>query len=1089
MNKKVLFSLGALLLFITIIVSFFAIVKPTPISQANSESSVQQAPIKVAVVNEDAGKVYNGQQINIANTLVNSFISKNNYKVEVVSRSIAESGLKNDTYQLMIVFPSKFSEEALAIESTSPVQAAFQYQIQSSDQLTVKQAEQAVVAFKELFNKDLINIYFTSIIGNLKTAQGQVADVVTNEQESLSSFNNKLVDPLAQYSQQFNGLSSSPNNLLSAYSSFNKDLLNTNDAFKSIVSVDKTYEGTIEQIKMQQGKWQQSLDTREQALSNYDKDFSKLSVKEQLSKLGSINTHIKDNLSEPAIWKETSDTVASYNKDVDSLLEILKNNNKDIDDTLSNYDTKIKDAVESSLTKNSSTADEARKTLGGYIKTLNTSMQDQITSKWPSVYYDDAAIDNLSLSSSDKQHLKNISAFMQWYSKKTGKELPTLKATTLENEEFSRLKDEIKSKSTTKREVSLPSFEGKVSKLILTVPSGYYLKESNYGFSDLGGGSYQINITKEASSGTVLSYTLAIKNENDINVLSPVFVKYQLDTTEDVKVIKEDAPYLEETKEKETKEKEIVPSAPATSDTPVTSTTDSGSSAATPEEKKVKDVLTITKTITTTKTNQTEKKVLNRHYEMQDVISNWEYSPTKLTQAIYKDVDGYLQLSGLVTAYYGLDLSKNTYSEHMFIPAEGSLAALVNNDDLKTIVTSLIKTATVEALKSDLKVSDEKMNEIQSRSANAKKLTSNIEQLRTTTSDLTSQLSQLIEQASEVDKTIESKPNFVETEKVDNTNMVTVSMDMNSDLIKLMSASQTLMTNTQANQAVSQTIESTISQLVKDINNLEKDGESLSTRVSELKNIMSSEYGSNEEFLKNFSTVLSNTRTGNTKNDAVYEYLSNPVDASKVGNVVSAATKSQSQSSRQDERSGLLIILISYLVSLVIAYLFQHADKVELQRIMNLKDRLSWRNSSGPMLFLSLISVIAGLIIAIIAGVKLDFSIPQLSAFVLILSIISLMMTYGLNILIDRLRSLGFLISVSLILIYIITATQLFDEYYVNSTPILGTLSPLTYLEGVVKLFVNQQSGVVPSMIVIVVLTIALGLWNVFLYRQVKDNN
>ena len=1002
----------------------------------------------------------------------------------MVSRSIAESGLKNDTYQLMIVFPSKFSEEALAIESTSPVQATFQYQIQSGDQLTVKQAEQAVVAFKELFNKDLINIYFTSIIGNLKTAQGQVADVVTNEQESLSTFNNKLVGPLAQYSQQFNGLSSSPNNLLSAYSSFNKDLLNTNDAFKSIDSVNKTYEGTIKEIDEQQKKWQQSLDKREQALSDYDKGFSKLSVKEQLSKLGSINTHIKDNLSEPAIWKETSDKVVSYNKDISSLLEILKNNNKDIDDTLSHYDTKIKDAVESSLTKNSSTADEASKTLGGYIKTLNTSMQDQITSKWPGVYYDDAAIDNLSLSSSDKQHLKNISAFMQWYSKKTGKELPTLKATTLENEELSRLKDEIKSKSTTKREVSLPSFEGKVSKLTLTVPSGYYLKESNYGFSDLGGGNYQINITNEASAGTVVSYTLAIKNENDISVLSPVLVKYQLDTTEDVKVIKEDAPYLEETKEKET-----VHSAPTASDTPVTPTTDTGSSTAKPEEKKSSDVLTITKTITTTKTNQTEKKVLNRHYEMQDVISNWEYSPTNLTQAVYKDVDGYLQLSGLVTAYYGLDLSKNTYSEHMFIPAEGSLAALVNNDDLKTIVTSLIKTATVEALKSDLKVSDEKMNEIQSRSANAEKLTSNIEQLRTTTSDLTSQLSQLIDQASEVNKTIESKPNFVETEKVDNTNMVTVSMNMNTDLVTLMSASKKLMDNTQANQAVSQTIESTISQLVKDINNLEKDGESLSTRVSELKNVMSSEYGSNEEFLKNFSTVLSNTRTGNTKNDAVYEYLSNPVDASKVGNVVSAATKSQSQSSRQDERSGLLILLISYLVSLVIAYLFQHADKVELQRIMNLKDRLSWRNSSGPMLFLSLISVIAGFIIAIIAGVKLGFSIPQLSAFVILLSIISLMMTYGLNILIDRLRSLGFLISVSLILIYIITATQLFDEYYVNSTPILGTLSPLTYLEGVVKLFVNQQSGIVPSMIVIVVLTIALGLWNSFLYRQVKDNS
>ena len=600
MRKKVLFSLGMLLLFVTMIVSFFAIVKPTPISRTNSDSSVQQAPIKVAIVNEDTGKVYNGQPINIANTLVNSFIAKNNYKVEVVSRSIAESGLKNETYQLMIVLPSKFSEEALAIESTSPVQAKFQYQIQSSDQLTVKQAEQAVVAFKELFNKDLINIYFTSIIGNLKTAQGQVADVVTNEHESLTSFNNKLVDPLAQYGQQFNGLGSSPNNLLSSYSSFNKTLLNTNDAFKSIDSVNKTYEETINGIDKQQKKWDNSLNTREQALSNYDKDFSKLSVEKQLSQLAAINTQFNNNFSEPAIWKETTDKASSYNKDIAKLLESLKKNNKEIDDTLSNYDTKIREAVESSLAKNPSAVDGANKTLGSYIKSLNTSMQNQITSKWPSVYYDDTTINNLSLSDTDKQHLKNISAFIRWYSKKIGKDLPTLQSTTLENEEFSQLKNDIKSKSTTKRDLTLPSFEGKISKLTLTVPSGYYLKESNFGFSDLGGGNYQVSFPGEVSPGMTISYTLGIKNENDLNVLSPVLVKYQLDTTEDVKVIKEDAPYVE--KDKDKIENETVHAAPVSPATSVTS------SSSTSDVQKPTEIITITKTITTTKINQTEKK-------------------------------------------------------------------------------------------------------------------------------------------------------------------------------------------------------------------------------------------------------------------------------------------------------------------------------------------------------------------------------------------------------------------------------------------------------------------------------------------------
>ena len=1075
MNKKVLFSLGIALLLVTMIVSFFAVVKPTPISRTNSDSSVQQAPIKVAVVNEDTGKVYNGQPINIANTLVNSFIAKNNYKVEVVSRSIAENGLKNETYQLMIILPSKFSEEALAIESTSPVQAKFQYQIQSSDQLTVKQAEQAVVAFKELFNKDLINIYFTSIIGNLKTAQGQVADVVTNEHEALTSFNNKLVDPLAQYSQQFNGLGSSPNNLLSSYLSFNKTLLNTNDAFKSIDSVNKTYEGPIKEIDEQQKKWDNSLGKREKSLANYDTEFSKLSVKAQLDQLAAINTQFNNNnLSEPAIWKETTNTASSYNQDIAKLLESLKKNNKEIDDTLSNYDKKIREAVESSLAKNSSAVDGANKTLGSYIQSLNASMENQMTSKWPGVYYDDAAIDNLSLSDTDKQHLKNISSFIRWYSKKAGKDLPTLQATTLENEEFSQLKNDIKSKSTTKRDLKLPSFEGKISKLILTVPNGYYLKESNYGFSDLGGDSYQVSIPSEASPGMTISYTLGIKNENDISVLSPVFVKYQLDTTEDVKVIKEDAPDLEKGRTE--------------NDTPVSPATSVTSSSSTSDGKKPTEIVTVTKTITITKINQTEKKVLNRHYEMQDIISNWKYNPTKLTQAVYKDVEAYLQLSGLVTAYYGLDLSKNTYTDTTFVPAEGSLAALANNDDLKTIVTNLIKATTVEALKSDLKISDKKLTDIQSRLANAEKLTSNIDQLRETTKDLMTQLSQLIEQTKLVDKTIESKPSFVETEKVDNTNMVTVSMDMNRDLGTLMSASKTLMDNTKANQAVSETIEATMTQLTNDVNTLEKDGKSLTERVSELKKIMSSEYGSNEEFLKNFSTVLSNTKTGNTKNEAVYEYLSNPVDASKIGNVVSAATNSPSQTNRQDERSGLLIILVSYLVSLVVAYLFQHADKEELQRLISLKDRLSWRNSSGPMFFLSVISVAAGSIIAIVSGVKLAFSVSQLSWFVVLLVLVSLMMTYGLNILMDKLKSLGFLISISLLLLYIISATQLFDEYYVNSAPILTALSPLTYLEGAVKLFINQQNGVVQSVMVIVVLTIALGLGNTFLYRQVKDS-
>ncbi|HEM3642437.1 TPA: type VII secretion protein EsaA [Streptococcus suis] len=1091
MKKKILFYLGTLLLLVTTLVSFVAIVKPTPLSRTASTTPAQQATIRVAVVNEDAGKVYNGQPVNIATTLVNSFIAQNNYDIEVVSRAIAENGLKNDTYQLMIVLPSKFSEETLALESASPIKANFQYQIVSDKQLTVKQAEQAVLEFKELFNKDLINIYFTSIIGNLRTAQVQVADVVANEETSLASFNNNLVNPLNLYSQQFAGVGSSPSDLLSAYSSFNKDLLSSNDAFTSIISVDKTYESVIGQIKSQQEAWQLSLATREQNLANFDEGFSSLSVEEQLAKLAEINTHLGTNLSEPAVWQETENKVIAYNQDIISLLEELRLLNGEIDTTLSDYDTKIKEAVAASLATKEGVVNNASKTLGGYIDSLNASMDRQVASKWPTVYYDAATIASLSLSEADKIHLKNINAFIQWYSQEKGQELPTSKEVTVEKEELTKLREEVASKIESARTLTIPTFEGKVESMTLTVPEGYSLSLADYPLTDLGNGNYQVSLPEDIAGGTKIPYSLNIQDKESVSIFSPVVVKMSIDTTEEVSVIKEGAPFNEEREETET-----TSTSGGSSDTTGTSTDGTGSEDEGSEGEGAegegttqtgeKEVVTVTKTITITRTNQTETKVLRRHYEKQDIVTSWTYNPLILSQAIYQDVNAYLQLSGIVTAYYGLDLTNGTYSQSSILPAEGSLVALANSNDLQSIVTNLIKATTVEALKSDLKTSDEKLAAIESRLVNSEQLTGNIADLRATTGQLLEQLSSLIEQGVAVDKTLKDKPIFATTEKIDNTDMVTVSMDLNSDLSKLMAASQNLMNNTKSNQVVSEMIEGNINKLSGDITNLEKDGEALSGRVAELQQIMSREYSSNEEFLKNFSTVLSNTRTGNTKNEAVYEYLSNPVDAAKIGNVVSAATSAQPQASRQDERSGLLIILIAYLVSLVAAYLMQHADKAELQKRLNLTERLSWKNATGPLVFLSAISATAGLIIALVSGLKLEFSMPQIGSFIVLLSLISLVMTYGVNLLMDNLRSLGFLLSIGVLMVYIVSATQLFDTYYVNSTQLLARLSPLTYLEELVKGFINQQGNLLLSVVMLIILASVLGVGNMFLYRQVE---
>lgn len=1057
MSKKTLMVLTGLLLILTMSVSFFAIVKPSSIGMEASDQAAKKHTIRIAAVNEDAGMTYNGQPVNIASALLASFSSHTDYDVELVSRSIAERGLENNVYQLMLVLPSKFSEEALALETTNPNSATFHYQITSDQSLTVKQAEQAVIDLKSLFNKDLITIYFSSIIGNLQSAQSQMVDAVSNEDKVLSAYQLHLINPLSLHSQQFTGLGTAPNELLSNYLTFNKELNRSTDAFKSIIDVDKTYESELAQIKAQQEGWQQSLSAREDKLLAYDKGFSNLTIEEQLAKLTEINAYVTEKLNEPAIWKDTLDKATAYNQDITSLLKYLRGLNTKINTTLSNYDANIRQAIESSLSHSSLGAGGLGKTLGSYMESLKASMLLQAKQKWPTFWYSDEMIAAFPLSEQDRQHLKNINAFMRWYSHKYSLSLPQLRASSLEGLYLTQVKEDRKRQLAETRSLTISEVKGKAKQLEITVPKHYQLEVDHHLLRSLGEGHYQIDFEGQNTSDVTIQYRLSVA-DSDVTLFSPVVVSAQLLTSEEVAALNT------EDDEDDTDE-DYVPD----------------SSRSLPKRRRGSRSAKLTRKAT--RAGGSAQQVIDRTYTVQDVIADTTYTPTENAKALFQDVQSYLQLSGLAAAYFGLDLSEGVYSETAITPREASVAALANGDDLKAIMTNLIKQATVEALKADLTVSEEELASIEKRRVSVEELTKTIEGLRAATTDLKTRLSQILEELGAVHKTLQEKPVFTTTEKWDNTDMVAVSMTMNSDLSKLMAASRVLMDNTKSNQIVSETIEGTIKQLSNDVTTLEKNGEALKGHVTELKDTMTGDYGSNAAFLKAFTAVLSNTKKGNAKNTAVYEYLSNPVDASKIDRVLSAAAGLKAV--RQDERSGLLIILITYLTSLVVAYLFQQG--AVLQESLRVTQRLAWKNAVVPMTYLSGTVLLIAPMIAVISGYRLDFSMGQLAFFALLLAVMMLVMTYTLNLLLEKTRSLGFLMSIGILMLYLITAAQLFDAYYARSPQLLVRLSPLTYLELMVRAFINRQGGLTIPMTILVVLALALAVANAYHYRQVKD--
>ena len=204
MKHKKVFLFSGVLLVLVLLLALAGIVKPQSTSRTSStqEHSSAKNDVSIAIVNEDSGTTYNGDQVSMANVLIDSFAKTTPYKVETVSRSTAEKGLENGNYQVMVIMPSHFSKDALSLEETAPKRALFQYRVNADKQVLVKQAEQAVSDLKQAFNQDMIRIYFSSVIANLKTAQNQVMGVVKNQGDTVSQFEDTLLNPLTLYSQQ-----------------------------------------------------------------------------------------------------------------------------------------------------------------------------------------------------------------------------------------------------------------------------------------------------------------------------------------------------------------------------------------------------------------------------------------------------------------------------------------------------------------------------------------------------------------------------------------------------------------------------------------------------------------------------------------------------------------------------------------------------------------------------------------------------------------------------------------------------------------------------------------------------------------------
>ena len=1044
MSKRTFAILSSIIALVVMVVVFYGVMKPKTITVGNQEKKITNSDVKIALVNEDTGVIYNGDDLRIGDILVNSLGQETSYKLETVSRAIAESGLEKGNYNVMIVLPSNFSRETLSLESDSPTQAIFQYKVKSDSQAITKQGEQVVSEIKNLFNKNIIGIYFSSIIGNLQTAQTQVATSVGREKTVLNKYQSNLITPLTDHSTQFKGLSGISDNLVKTYESFNKDLQNTNEAYKSIMDTDKTYDDQISKATKAQEAWKASVKSREETLKKYEEDLKNSATTEQIEKIKKAQDFIKKSQVDQTVLKDTEDRTAALDKSIDNTLSKYYKINKDLQSIIDKYKEKIDKAVEDSLKKTNKDEKE-RQTVAAVVDELKKSILAKVTDAVNDLpYYSNESIDKLKIADEDKEYLKKVNSFAEQYAK-ANREKITLKrrATTRSQDQLDNLKDAAVKNVKNVQTMSISTEQGKIKKVELLVNPQYkFASVSAKGANvTINSNKAVLNLTNKPSEVTV-SYQL--EYAKDVTLFTPAVVNATATTTE---IIKEAKTKEEVVEEKDKNGKKVKKKKTAIS----------------PENKEIE------RTIVKTTTHQEPLDSVNKNIENSNT-------------ALYNDLENYTQLATVVKTIYGLDIAKE--NNISLEPKEDSLLKKAELKDINKILTSSISGAILDELSKELTVPNDKILELSELKKNSDQLKKVVATLRTSTKDLSDNIDVVIAETEKINTALSNKPELPTTETNDNnSDLITVTTEISSDYSKLMSASRELLAKTKASQATSESINHSFESLGTAAKKLEQDGTNLTNKVSELKGTMDKEYKDNQDFLKAFSKVLSNTKDGNSKNQAVYDYLANPVDAGNVDKIV-ASNKTAKSSTKLDTRTGILIVLIIYLVSILIAHMMQNIDFEKIQK-NKIVSRVQWKNSTIPISIILGISFVLSMIIGMVVGYNLDLTGERALVLVALLLVITVLFIGLNNWLLSKGKSLGLFVSISILLLYIVTTVQLIDERTMGNK-LLSYISPLNYIDESLTQFLNYQGGWLLVMIITTIFAVISVILNAIEYRKLK---
>ncbi|WP_307833021.1 type VII secretion protein EsaA [Bacillus cereus] len=1110
-----------------------ALVLSTGVSYLALNQNVKKAnenttpKMTVALVNEDQGTVFEGNKIAFGDQFVKNVNKNTKQEWYVVSRGVAENGLKNNNYNMMIVIPNDFSRKAVAIDSEIPEKLTLNYKVNATGNKDLKaEAENTASVILEDFNKQIIDVYFASIIGKLQGAQDNIGKIIEKGNVQTTMYKKDIHSPLANYTNQFKTVQDYTGVSVNSFKGFQDVLKGFGQALDEGNKSNSTYLDGFNNFQKMQTDNNLLANNFTNQFNQYMNDMNTGDALKQLSALESANKSISNQFTfsekEPNILTDAS-AVQKYLADVKK--------------QVSEYDTELAGKLESDIQETvikklkQSMSNDGKQEI--FINTLmkqpDARIKKQIENliaKLPSLNMEE--IGQSDLPDATKLQLQNVIQFTKKYNKENNFYYDPVNKISLGNA-IKEVKDRLYTERITFSDTAKVIKMESPQILKIKIPEEFKLdgstealyiddvdRTSDFLQSEAG----EITIAPRNEGDIKIDLHVKLKDPNiNIDVFSPVMWQWELSGTH----TKETSPEKEEPNKED--------KGTQTENSKVENVVHKSQYGIMPLVHNAKKPI-IKKMENTTGNNEgsqgggtgkdngtggnpgggtgtdngtggnpgggtggnpggetgTDNGKVIESTTNQVIHQKTEKIPDITSSVLIKEavdtVESYQGLMSLYEMYYGIDLRTKDVGPKLeegsldAIATDQSLYYVLNKQSLIDLISNLVSSSITTEIKQDMSGLKQKINSYQQSITSADQNSMLLaEKLNGTTQQATSMNENLGEYVKGLAKWRENSLKLVEEQQVVTTNHAgeqTAVLSLDSGIKSLMMQSQSLVESSKHSLATSDDVYKTFDQINGQAKEIQDSGTTIVSKADLLLNDFTKKMEDDKSFSKNFTKILANSRIGDRQNEMLYDFLASPVQKQNDGVIVAG-----------NAFTPYLIVLTCFIVALFTAYAIANQEKKRMQSD-HFEEKFSLIDMNVPTTVVAFgISIVEGISIGIISGRLLKFGQDQSLLWIAFITFIMMAFVLVSTYLLRQIKMVGMFILLVFLSMYLFLTEAVGSKVdQMSSVGKIRQFSPLQYIESFLNDFISgKDTGKVIFVVLFVIAIIGL-VSNLFVWHK-----